>query len=80
VWLSGGDCILLVSILVELSEFRSPFESKGAPMRSSLAVGSGSCEVARLPNSEVPTTGDGAELWSREDVELELTAFDWARW
>lgn len=61
-WFREGGWIRLLSVLVELSEFRSPFVSKGAPMRSSFGVGSGSCEVARLPYSEVSTTGDGAEL------------------
>jgi hypothetical protein len=80
VWFKGGACIRLASMLVELSDFKSPFVSKGAPIRSSLGVGSGSCDVARLSNSEEPTTGDGAELCSRDDVELPFTAFDWARW
>lgn len=79
-WFKGGAWVRLPSMLVELSEFRRPVVSKGAPMRSSFGVGSGSCEVARLPYSEPPTTGDGVELWSRDDVELPLTAFDWARW
>lgn len=70
----------MLSILVELSEFRSPFVSNGAPIKSSFGVGNGSCEFTRLPNSAESTTGEGAELWSREDVELPFTAFDWARW
>lgn len=80
VWLRGGACGRLESILVELSEFRRPLVSKGAPIRSSFGVGSGSCEVTRLPNSEGPTTGDGTELWSMDDVELLFITFDCVRW
>ena len=80
VWFKGGGFIRLESIFVELSEFKRPFVSNGAPIKSSLGVGSGSCEVARLPNSEELMIGDGAELWSTEEEELPLTAFDCARW
>jgi hypothetical protein len=80
VWFRDGACDRFVSMLVALNEFSRPFVSNGAPIKSSFGVGSGSCEVARLPNSDEPTIGEGVELWSREEVELPLTAFDCARW
>lgn len=69
-----------MSALVALSDFSRPFVSNGAPIKSSFGVGSGSCEVARLPKSDEPMIGEGAEIWSREEVELPLTAFECARW